>query len=89
MTNISDSLENLQKTVGGNIEIVPLVGSLYVVCNENGKNLGLEPNMKIPGDLLVGTIIICGTKGENLADIPVDFQTWKTTKDVIERNSIF
>ena len=83
MTNISMKLENLQKTVGGNIEMVTLLSPdedrcpVIAIVNEDGKNLGLEKNMKIPGDILVGTIIVCGVEGEDIGDIPIDFSIWK------------
>ncbi len=94
MTNISDTLENLQKTVGGHIETVTLLpatdrcGALIAIVNEDGKRLGLDPNMRIPGDLIVGTMIICGVAGEEFTDIPCSFQSWKSAKDIIEKNSL-
>ena len=33
--NISNSLENLQKTVGGYIEAVPLTNKNVIICNED------------------------------------------------------
>jgi hypothetical protein len=84
MTHISDTLENLQKTVEGHIEILPLGRGVIAVLNEQGKILGLDPNMKVPGDILVGTIVLCGTSGEDLADIPISFQEWKEMKDNLE-----
>ena len=84
MTHISDTLENLQKTVEGHIEILPLGRGVIAVLNEQGKILGLDLNMKVPGDILVGTIVLCGTSGEDLADIPISFQEWKEMKDNLE-----
>lgn len=87
VTNISPSLKNLQKTVEGRIEIVPVLKDkgLVMVCNEEGKVMGLPKNfiMGIPPfhDVIVGTVILCGTDGEDLADIPIDFQTWKFMLD--------
>lgn len=34
---ISNTLENLQKTVGGYIEVITLCSDLVVICNEEGK----------------------------------------------------
>lgn len=36
-TNISDSLENLQRTVDGYIETVTLAENLVLICNEEGR----------------------------------------------------
>lgn len=70
--NISNRLENLQKTVGGYIEVINLnkKGNIVIICNEEGKLKGLEPNMYFCGDMLVGTIIVCGVEGEEFGDLP-------------------
>lgn len=76
VTNISDRLENLQKTVEGNIEVVHL-GDILIICNEEGKLLNLQPNMFVGHELLVGTIIVTGKNGEDFDDVPIKFETWK------------
>lgn len=75
VTHISGTLENMQKTVGGYIEVITLLEGkgIVCICNEDGKNLGLENNFRIPGDIVVGTVIICRADGEELTDLPV---TW-------------
>ena len=82
--NISDRLENLQKTVGGYIEVVPLTTSpdgkpILLICNEEGKLKGLEPNFSIDGELIVGTIFLCSSRGEEFDDLPLTFglAEWK------------
>ena len=40
--NISNTLENLQKTVGGNIEAVTLASDLVILCDEEGLLKGKE-----------------------------------------------
>ena len=76
--NISNSLENLQKTVGGYIEAVPLTDEIVIICNEEGKLKGLERNFFLPFDTVVGTVIICGVDGDEFSDIPEGFfKTWK------------
>lgn len=77
MTNISERLENLQNTVEGYIECVSPDPRIVIICNEEGKLIGLEPNMKIPGDTLFGTIIVVGVSGEDFSDIPISFEEWK------------
>ena len=78
---ISNTLENLQKTVGGYIETVPIGGGAISICNEEGKLKGLQPNFwvgpRLYSDLIVGTAIIVGTSGEEFADCPLDFDVWK------------
>ena len=70
MTNISDTLENLQRTVEGYIEMVTLASDLVVICNEEGRLRGLEPNCRIAGVDFVGTIIVAGRNGDELTDVP-------------------
>lgn len=76
--NISDRLENLQKTVGGYIEVVPITNSpdgkrILMVCNEDGKTLNLEHNFYLFDEEIVGTIFLCSQEGEAFADLPF---TW-------------
>ena len=77
------SLENLQSVVGGYIEHVNLGDGLAMICNEEGKLKGLEPNFRITNgfgtvvDEIVGTVIIAGIKGEKLTDIPISYAEWK------------
>lgn len=81
VTYISDDLKNLQKYVGGNIEIVNIgVKDAVIICNEEGRLLGFKHNFYY-GDTfpqsIVGTVIVCGTEGEDLADIPFKLTSWK------------
>jgi len=82
VTNISISLENLQKTVDGPIEMVTLIDSpkTVMICNEEGKLRRLDRNFRMCRyfpDIIVGTVIICGVENEDLADIPISFDAWK------------
>ncbi len=60
---IEDNLEEYQKIVGGYIETVPFDIKQVLVCNEEGKLEELESNLLVPGDLIVGTVIVVGTTG--------------------------
>lgn len=83
VTNISPSLENLQKTVDGHIEAVTVLKDkgLVMICNEEGKNIGLQKNFIIGTppfhDIIVGTVILCGADGDSFTDVPISFDTWK------------
>lgn len=81
VANISATLENLQRTVGGYIEVVQVDEDVVIICNEEGKLLGLEPNMFFRGDTLVGTIIAAGFDGEGFADVGIPFDYWKAIID--------
>ena len=82
--NISKRLENLQNTVDGFIESVQVTYSpdgkeIIMLCNEEGKLKGLEPNFWLFDDEIVGTVIICSADGEEFADLPITFglAEWK------------
>lgn len=82
--NISNSLENLQRTVEGYIETVRIGESadgkpIILVCNEEGKIKGLEHNMYIDNDEIVGTFFLCSEQDEEFTDLPATFglAEWK------------
>lgn len=83
LTKMVPTLENLQKTVDGPIEMVYLRNNPVLICNEEGKILGLDPNFRIMdgfGNLLdnvVGPVIVAGVDGEELADVPINLHEWK------------
>ena len=75
--NVSNSLEALQKNVGGYIEAVTVATDLCIICNEEGKILGLPYNCRLLGEDFVGTILMVGVDGEEFTDLPA---TWKEMK---------
>lgn len=84
VTNISTSLKNLQKTVGGDIERVTLVpGHSVILCNEEGKIRGLPHNIFFRGypffDNIVGDLIVIGVdeEAEDFTDLDMSFTAWK------------
>ena len=62
MEEINGDLESLQKIVGGFIEAVyPYDDPVALICNEEGKLIGLPLNRKLEDfDIISGTFIICG-----------------------------
>ena len=81
VTNISQSLKNLQNTVEGYVESVRISEipgtELLILCNEDGRRLGLEKNCRVCGVDFVGTIIVAGTNGDALGDVPISLKTWR------------
>lgn len=75
--NISNTLENLQKTVGGYIETFTLASDLVVICDEEGRIKDRPCNCNILGMDFVGTIILAGVQDDEFCDIPWDYQTAK------------
>ena len=65
---VEHTLENLQKIVGGFIEYVELDYNTDIICNEEGKLLGLELNRKLGNDIIAGTFLIVGQhNGETIS----------------------
>lgn len=63
---VPNTLEAQQKLVGGHIEaIYPFDNKTVLICNEEGKLLGLQLNRKIGNDIVAGTFFICGANNRN------------------------
>lgn len=68
---IDGSLETMQQLVGGYIEHLSAGNGLGILCNEEGKLLGLAPSgCEFMDDPLVGNIIFLGENGEDFTDVP-------------------
>ena len=63
---LKNDLDSLQKAVSigcdyqGLIEVVGLDNGVCIVCNEEGKLLGLEGNRRLGGDILAGVFYVVG-----------------------------
>lgn len=68
---IPNELEAFQRLVDGYIETLPIAADMLAIVNEEGKLRGMEPNMMVRGDLLVGPVVFAGFDGEDLCDVPV------------------
>ena len=73
---LDNSLESMQKTVGGNIEVIyPFTNDACIVCNEEGKLLGLPLNRALYDDcdkiceVIARTAFIYGTGDENFTSL--------------------
>lgn len=76
--NISGSLENLQKIVGGYIETVPVGSKHVLIVNEEGKLRGLPFNFHMGLlDTIVGDAIVLGVQGEEFTDATLELWMWK------------
>lgn len=69
---IPNDLRTLQELVGGgNIETFTFAEDACLICNENGRGLGLEENCTFLGMDFVGPILIVGIQGEEFTDCPM------------------
>lgn len=71
MVTILNELEPLQSLVGGYIEALPVSEKLLILCNEEGKLMGLPYNCTLVGEQLVGTIVFVGVDGEEFDSVPL------------------
>lgn len=84
VTAISNTLKNLQNTVGGYIETLTMPGYTLIVNEEGieeGIPLDLHYNCNVAGFNLFGTIIVAGVKGDEFADVGISFDEWKKIID--------
>jgi hypothetical protein len=85
---IDNSLEAMQQEVGGYIEAVGIDENLSIICNEEGKLMGLPANkpLKFDGqivDILMGNFFISRVDPETGESIDI------TDKDIAFAKSIF
>lgn len=73
LSTVADRLEHLQQIVGGPIEAGSyLPQRVMLICNGEGKNMGLPPNRPNPAnpqDHIHGTFLLCSFEGERFASL--------------------
>lgn len=81
ITEIGNDLDSLQKAVSigadeqGLIELVYLEDNVSILCNEEGKLIGLEPNRRLGNDILCGVFYVVADDEEgNLASLTEEQQ---------------
>lgn len=74
ITNIENSLKNMQNFIGGYIEAETILQApeVVLVCDEEGMLKGRAVNPSVPD--IVGDCFLCGVAGEEFADLP---DKWK------------
>jgi|LSQX01.1.fsa_nt_gb hypothetical protein len=85
VTTIATDLDSLQKAVSkgadtqGLIEIIPLEPGVCLICNEDGKLIGLEGNRRIGNDIIAGVFYVAGDSVSKLKSL-TEAQISKYTK---------
>ena len=89
VTNVSDTLEVLQKAVGGYIEAVTVLEGVVVLCNEEGRLMELPENRSFFLSGICGDCLICGVDGEKFASLsePECGKLLKLCKDHFRKES--
>ena len=79
VTTIKNDLDSLHKAVSigcdqqGLIEIVGIEDRVCILCNEEGKLIGLEGNRRLGNDILAGVFYVIVEDGRgNLVSLPDD-----------------
>ena len=77
--DIGEGLEALQAAVGGDIQAVyPYDDPVALICNEEGKYMGLPLNRALRNDegmiydIVAGNFLLCGLGEEAFTDLPAD-----------------
>ena len=78
-TTLINDLDELQKAVSigasyqGLIEIIEIEDGVCILCNEEGKLIGLEGNRRIGTDIITGVFYVTGEDDDgDLASLPAD-----------------
>lgn len=71
---IKNTLEAMQKVVGGHIETVTLAENIVLVVNEDGIPLGLPYNCNMFGHTIYGTLMLAGAEGEDFCSLPYEIE---------------
>lgn len=62
---IDNTLEAKQELVGGLIELVRLSDTADIICNDEGKLMGLPANRIVGNDVIAGTFLVVGCEWDN------------------------
>lgn len=69
VAQVKNTLEALQQAVGGPIETVTLARDAVIICNEEGRLMGLPHNCRFLGIDFVGTILVVGVDGDEFSGL--------------------
>lgn len=81
----NDTLEDLQRIIGGHIEYVQVDDRLFLICDEEGKLKNLPINNNATKlidcrDVIVGNCLLVATDGENNANC-----TYRDLQNVLKK----
>ena len=69
VANIPNTLEAMQKIVGGDIETLTLSNGYVLVMNQNGKLIGLPRTLRFYTGSLDGTVIMTRAEGDRFVSL--------------------
>lgn len=71
VATIDGSLHSMQTIVGGYIQEIMIERDIALICNEEGRLRGLQPNRLVDGNMIVGTFFLANDNnfGENYSSL--------------------
>lgn len=69
--NIPNDLHTMQELVGGYIETLTVATDCCVICNEEGRILGMPENCNFCGADFAGPILLVGVDHDEFTDCPM------------------
>ena len=60
---VPNTLQAMQEMVGGLIQVIGLDHGICLVCNDEGKLMGLEGNRRLGDDIIAGPFFLVGENG--------------------------
>lgn len=89
-TIIPNTLQAKQEIVEGLIEAVyPFQDQVALVCNDEGKLIGLPLNRRVGGDIIAGTFIVCGIDNRNASFSSLSDEQVKRYSDMFKTIEIY
>ena len=76
MAYIENTLEALQKAVGGHIETVTIASDAVLIVNDEGAINDMQFNCRVCNLQLFGPAIVAGVDGDEFTDVPLTMTDW-------------
>jgi len=87
---IPNTLQSKQEIVEGMIEAVyPFEDQASLICNDEGKLIGLPLNRRVGGDIIAGTFIVCGLDDRNASFCSLNDDQVKRYKEMFSTIEIY
>lgn len=67
---VENSLEAMQKLVGGHIETLTITSDCVLICDEEGFLKGKPLNCEVLGIKFCGDLVLAGRKRDEFTDVP-------------------
>lgn len=78
-----NTLEAVQKAVGGNFEVLYIASDVVVLCNEEARILEMPFNTSICGVSIYGPLLVVGVKGSDFCSLNPSYL--KLLEDMLRR----